>query len=97
MLTVALRVMADCAGDPAGLALLVDDVNDADAQSCEVLRRLAEAGPGPCPVLLLLTCREPRKSFSAPTPGASASRAAPPLTTGTQLVHKLARHAAACR
>lgn len=93
MLTVALRVMADCAGDPAGLALLVDDVDHADAQSCEFLRRLAEAGPGPCPVLLLLTCREPRKSFSAPTPGASASRAAPPLTTGTQLVHKLARHA----
>ena len=34
MLTVALRVMADCAGDPAGLALLVDDVDHADAQSC---------------------------------------------------------------
>ena len=47
MLTVALRVMADCAGDPAGLALLVDDVDHADAQSCEFLRRLAEAGQDP--------------------------------------------------
>lgn len=68
------------------LVLIIDDVHHADAHSCELLRQLGMKAPAA--LLLLLSCREPRVSLSAPSE-VGANELLGQFLPGHRLVHDL--------